>query len=198
MRPILCGPAILACGALLACGAFLACGGGGSGPVDSPPGPVGSFQCVDSAPEPDHVVLRCAGQVAPDEWRIDVVVGVPTSSKEIHGFDFYLVFDPLQLAFVPGSEEKGNLLGETVLLAAATATNPDDPGRLIVGISRTEGTGVQGLSGYDRILSFHIKALTMTPFGPVVPAFENEGAFDSSDQAIPEIEFIDQLLLSVE
>jgi hypothetical protein len=200
MRPILCGPAILACGALLACGAFLACGGG-SGPVDSPPGPVGSFQCLDSAPEVDHVALRCGAQVAPDEWWIDVVVGVPTSSKDIHGFDFYLVFDPLHLAFVPGSEEKGNLLdqdGETVLLAAATATNPDDPGRLIVGISRAGGTGVQGLPGNERIMSFRIKALTVAPFGPVWPAFENEGVFDSSDQALPEILFRDQLLLSVE
>ena len=192
MRPILCGPAVLACAALLACG------GGGGGSVAPPPGPIASFRCVDSAPAVDHVALRCGLQVAPDEWQIDVVVGVPTTSKDINGFDFYLVFDPLHLAFVPGSEERGNLLGESVLLAAATATNPDDPGRLIVGINRTGGTGVQGLIGKERIMSFRIKALTVAPFGPEMPAFENREAFDSSNQAVPEIEFIDQLLLSVE
>lgn len=195
MRPILYGPAILACGALLACG------GGGGGAVAPPPGPLASFRCVDSAPAVDHVALRCGAQVAPDEWRIDVVVGVSTTSSEIRGFNFDVVFDPLLLAFVPDSEVAGNLLNqdeESVLLSAETATNPDEPGRLVVGIHRAGGTGVAGLPGKDRIMSFHIKALTTTPFGPVLPAFENWEAFDSSDQAIPEIEFIDQLLLSVE
>ncbi|MBI1951025.1 MAG: hypothetical protein HYS34_06655 [Acidobacteria bacterium] len=200
MRSVLYGPAILACGALLVCGALLACGGGG-GPIGPPPGPVASFRCLDSAPATDHVVLRCAEQVAPDEWRIDVIVGVPTISSVIRGFNFDLVFNPLLLEFVPGSEEQGNLLGrdgEFVLLSARTATNPDGPGRLIVGISRTGRTGIDGVPDYDRIMSFRIRALTMTPFGPEAPAFENWEAFDSSDQAILEIVFRDQLLLSVE
>ncbi len=195
MRPILCGPAVLACGA------FLACGGGGGGSVAPPPGPLASFRCVDSAPAVDHVALRCGAQVAPDEWWIDVVVGVPTTSSTIREFNFDVVFDPLLLAFVPGSEEQGTLLnldGETVWLAAATAINPDDPGRLVVGTYRMGPTGVAGVSGYDRIMSFRIKALTMTSFGPEMPAFENREALDSSKQAIPEIRFSDQLLLSFE
>ncbi len=194
MRPLLCASVILVCGALLACS-----GGGGSD--TSPPGPVASFRCSDSVPATDHVALRCAEQVAPDEWRIDVVVGAPTASTDIRGFNFDVVFDPLHLAFVSGSEEKGALLvcdGEPVLLSARTATNPDDPGRLIVGISRTGGTGIGGVPGCDLIMSFRIKAFTMTPFGPDIPTFENGEALDSSGQTIPEILYSDQLLLSVE
>lgn len=194
MRPILYAPAILACGALLACG-----GGGGS--IDPPPGPIASFRCLDSAPAVDHVVLRCAEQVPPDEWRIDVIVGVRTTSPDIRGFNFDVVFDPLVLAFVPGSEEQGDLLtqgGESVWLAAATATNPDDPGRLVVGTYRMGATGVGGIPGFERIMSFRIKALMMTPFEPEMPVFESGEAFDSLDQPILEIQYRDQLLLSVE
>lgn len=194
MRVTLYAPAILVCGALLACG-----GRGGSD--NPPPGPVDSFRCLDSAPAPDHVALRCAEQVAPDEWRIDVIVGVPTSSTDIRGFNFDVVFDPLLLAFVTGSEEQGDLLnqdGENVWLVAATATNPDDPGRLVVGTRRMGATGVAGASGHERIMSFSMKALTMTSFGPEMPVFENAEALDSLDQVIPEIDFSDQLLLSVE
>ena len=192
MRPTLYAPAILACGALLACG-------GGS--IDSPPGLGASFRCADSAPATNHVVLRCAGQVASDEWRIDVVVGVPTASSTIREFNFDMVFDPLLLAFVPGSEEQGNILnqdGATVWLAAGTATNPDDPGRLLVGTYRMSATGVAGVSGHERIMSFRIKALTMMPFGPEMPTFENAEARDSLNQVVPEIAFSDQLLFSVE
>lgn len=194
MRALPYVPAILLCGALLACG-----GKGGSDHLSGPPIPVTSFVCADSAPATDHVVMRCAELVAPDVWRIDVVVGVPTTSDDINGFRFDVTFDPLQLAFVTGSAEKGNLLGvdgETVLVAAAI--DPTDAGRLIVGINRAGGTGIRGIPGNDRIMSFCFRALTGMPFGPSFPAFVNAEADDSSLQAIPEIVFDDTLRLSVE
>jgi hypothetical protein len=193
MRALLRGPAILACGLLLACG------GPGGGSDNPPPGPVPTFRCEDSPPVADHVVLRCAGQIDSDEWLIDVVVGVPTSGADISGFDFYVELDPLQLAFVPGSEMEGNFLNrdrETVLMAATV--DPTDPGRLIVGISRAGGSEIAGVTGHDLIMSFRIRALIAAPFGPVLPAFKSARAFDSSVQAIPEIVFDDTLLLSVE
>lgn len=201
MPRLVSGPAILACGALLACGVLLACGGGdgGGGPIAPPPGPVAAFRCSDSPPAPDHVVLQCGEQVPPDVWRIDVVIGVPTSSGDINEFDFDVVFEPSLLAFVPGSERAGNLLGQgggTVWLAAATA--PDNPGRLVVGIHQSGTDGVAGTPGYEQIMSFQIKALTATPFGPVVPGFDNKRASDPSDQTIQGIIFSDQLLLSVQ
>ncbi len=201
MPRLVSGPAILACGALLASGVLLACGGGdgGGGPIAPPPGPVAAFQCSDSPPAPDRIVLQCGAKVAPDVWRIDVVIGVPTSVTDINEFDFDVVFDPLLLAFVPGSELAGNLLGQdggTVWLAAATA--PDNPGRLVVGTYREGSDGVAGMPGYEQIMSFQIKALTATPFGPVVPGFENKRASDPSGQTIPGIIFSDQLLLAVQ
>ena len=187
-------PAILMCGTLLACG-----GKGGSDRVSVPPVPVPAFVCADSAPATDHVVLRCAGKVAPDVWRIDVVVGVPTTPADINGFSFDVTFDPLLLAFVTGSAVEGNLLnrdGETVLFAASI--DPADPGRLIVGINRAGGTAIRGLAGNDRIMSFCLRALTGMPFGPSFPALVNGQANDPSLQAIPEIVFDDTLRLSIE
>lgn len=194
MRSLPCVPAILMCGALLACG-----GKGGSDHVPGPPIPITSFVCADSVPATDHVVLRCAGPVGPDIWRIDVVVGVPTTSADLNGFSFDVTFDPLQLAFVTGSAEEGNLLnrdGEPVLFAAAI--DPNDSGRLIVGINRTMGAVTSGVPGHDRIMSFCLRALTGMPFGPSFPAFENAQANDPSLQAIPEIVFDGTLRLSVE
>jgi hypothetical protein len=184
------------------CGALLACGGkgGGSGHPPGPPIPVPSFVCVDAAPATDRVVLRCAGKVADDIWRIDVVAGVPTTSADINGFRFYVTFDPQQLAFVPGSAQEGDLLnrdgGETLFAAAIDAT---DSGRLIVGLNRTGGTVIRGLAPNDLIMSFCLRALTGAPFGPLAPAFESAEADDPSGQAIPEIGFDNgTLFLSVE
>jgi len=196
MRALRYGPVVLMCGALLACGGK----GGGSDHPPGPPIPVPSFVCVDAAPATDRVVLRCAGKVADDIWRIDVVAGVPTTSDDINGFRFDVTFDPQQLAFVPGSADKGDLLdrdGHTVLFAAAL--DPNDAGRLIVGLNRTGGTGIRGQAPNDLIMSFCLRALTGAPFGPLAPAFENARADDSSLQAIPEIGFDnDTLFLSVE
>lgn len=195
MRALHHGAAFLLCGALLACGGK---GGGSDDPPVVPPGPIPAFRCEDSAPSAGHVVLRCGQKVADDEWRIDAVLGVPTVSQ-INGFRFYVEFDPLRLAFVSSSGVQGDVLnrdGETVLFAAAI--DPTDPGRLIVGIYRVGGSGIAGIAGYERIMSFRIKALIAAPFGPLAPAFAGAAAIDSSDQVIPEVVFDDQLYLSVE
>src|SRR2546428_758556 len=147
MRRFLIGPAGLACAAILACSG----GKGGGGLVSPPPGPVATFQCDDSAAATDQVVLRCGAQVAADVWRIDVVIGVPTTSTDINGFVFDVVYDPLLLAYVPGSARAGTLLisdGGTQLFAAAL--EPGHPGDLAVGINRPWAARGCGTGGAGR------------------------------------------------
>src|SRR2546428_2142317 len=196
MRRFLIGPAGLACAAILACSG----GKGGGGLVSPPPGPVATFQCDDSAAATDQVVLRCGAQVAADVWRIDVVIGVPTTSTDINGFVFDVVYDPLLLAYVPGSARAGTVLisdGGPQLFAAAL--EPGHPGDLVVGINRpsADGGGVAGILGHDLIMSFQIRSQTAAPFGPEFVRFEKTMAVDSAGAPIPGITFSDQLLLSL-
>ena len=167
--------------------------------VTPPPGPVPVFQCSDSPAAPNDVVLQCGVRVSASTWRIDVVIGVPTDSININGFDFDVVYDPLLLAYVPDSAQVGELLNYSVgsvLLAAAT--DPTNPGRLIVGIHKAGATGVAGDQSRDRILAFQIKSLTGAPFPPQMPKIENFRASDSSDMTIPGIVPSDQLILSLQ
>ena len=198
MRCLLIGPAVLACAATLACNSSGG-GRGDGGVITPPPGPIPVFQCSDSPAAPDTVVLRCGERISASTWRINVVIGVPTTSTDINGFDFDVVFDPLLLAYVPGSAQPGVLLsqgGGTVLFAAATS--PGNPGRLVVGIHKAGATGVQGTQYLDVILAFQLTSQTAASFPPQVLRLENFRASDSSDVTIQGIIAIDQLFLSLQ
>ena len=198
MRCLLIGPAVLACAATLACNSSGG-GRGDGGVITPPPGPIPVFQCSDSPAAPDTVVLRCGERISASTWRINVVIGVPTTSTDINGFDFDVVFDPLLLAYLPGSAQPGVLLsqgGGTVLFAAATS--PGDPGRLVVGIHKAGATGVQGTQYLDVILAFQLRSQTAASFPPQVLGLENFRASDSSDVTIQGIIAIDQLFLSLQ
>ena len=198
MRCLLIGPAVLACAATLACNSSGG-GRGDGGVITPPPGPIPVFQCSDSPAAPDTVVLRCGERISASTWRINVVIGVPTTSTDINGFDFDVVFDPLLLAYLPGSAQPGVLLsqgGGTVLFAAATS--PGDPGRLVVGIHKAGATGVQGTQYLDVILAFQLRSQTAASFPPQVLRLENFRGSDSSDVTIQGIIAIDQLFLSLQ
>lgn len=198
MRCLLIGPAVLACAATLACNSSGG-GRGDGGVITPPPGPIPVFQCSDSLAAPDTVVLQCGERISASTWRINVVIGVPTTSTDINGFDFDVVFDPLLLAYVPGSAQPGVLLsqgGGTVLFAAATS--PGNPGRLVVGIHKAGATGVQGTQYLDVILAFQLRSQTAASFPPQVLRLENFRASDSSDVTIQGIIAIDQLFLSLQ
>jgi len=198
MRCLLIGPAVLACAATLACNSSGG-GRGDGGVITPPPGPIPVFQCSDSPAAPDTVVLRCGERISASTWRINVVIGVPTTSTDINGFDFDVVFDPLLLAYLPGSAQPGVLLsqgGGTVLFAAATS--PGNPGRLVVGIHKAGATGVQGTQYLDVILAFQLTSQTVASFPPQVLRLENFRASDSSDVTIQGIIAIDQLFLSLQ
>jgi hypothetical protein len=179
---------------LLIAAASLACGGGGGGHHSGP-----AFTCSESAVGVDTVALVCATKISKDIWQLDVVIGGPTTSTDISGFNFDVVFDSSDLSYVPGSAVLGTLLsqgGDDPLLSADPASN--DPGRLIVGIHRTnQPQGVGGAGPENLVLSFCLKANMLTAFGPDLVHFENAEAVDSSGTPIAGITFSDQLSLSV-
>ncbi len=196
MRRFLIGAAVLACVAILACSSGGKSGDGGV--VTPPPGPVPTFLCSDSPAAPNVVVLKCGARVSATVWRIDVVIGGPTASN-INGFNFDVVFDPLVMAYVPDSAQMGTFFlqgGGTTLFLAATATNPPDPGRLVVGVQLQGSTGVGSMMSENLILAFQIKTLTASPFGPDQLTFARSEATDSLRMPIPGITFSDQIMLS--
>lgn len=169
-----------------------ACGGGSS--VSVRPG----LECRDEPVAADTVALRCGGVPSAEARTIEVVIGVPTESTDIAGFLFDVVFDPAILVFEPSSAQAGNLLnqdGASVLFAATLEAG--DPGRLVVGITRTgTGGGIQGTAGRDIIMRFTFHAVPGARFEASMPRFENAEARDSTPDVIPTIRFSDQLLLS--
>ena len=170
-------------------------GGGGGGNHASTP----AFECSDSPVAPDIVASICGTKISKDVWRLMVVLGGPTTSADISGLTFDVVFDPADLSYVAGSAEQGTLLnqdGDDPLLVASLANN--DPGRLVVGIHRTnQPAGVGGVAQQNPVMSFCLKANMLSDFGPVLVRFENAEAVDSSNSPIGSIHFNDQLTLGV-
>ncbi|MGH9750547.1 MAG: hypothetical protein ACRD6R_11570 [Candidatus Polarisedimenticolia bacterium] len=168
-----------------------ACGGA----IEDPDSPV--LRCDDSPPARDVVALRCGSIVGSDTFALEAVIGVPTTATDIAGFSFHVVFDPALLEFVPDSEQQGNLLnqeGDSVTLLAEPFAS--DPGRLVVGVFHLGmTTGVQGVTGRDIIMRFHLRTRTFSTFGPLLPQLQNGTASDNSGDAISGISFRDQMLL---
>jgi len=178
------GPAIIRAvlpGALAA--VILACGGGGGGKD----GVVTRLQCVGStAPAPDRVTLGCpAGET--DAITISVHLGGPTTSSDIYGLKFDLVFDPAVLQFEPPAVE-GSFLNRD---GAATIVHADvaqgDPGRVVVAITRQGvANGLQAVNADQVVIALLLKGLAA---GSTAVAFENAAAIDPSLQSIPAIQF---------
>ncbi len=172
------------------------CGGGGGGHSSSGP----ALRCSDSAVAANVVALTCGSLVQGDIIRVAVTLGGPTFSSDIMSFHFDVVFDATELAFVSGSGAVGPLLsqgGDSPLLLANVLST--DPGRLIVGISRTvQTTGVQAAAGPNTVLTFELQATAGMKFGPALISFQNAESFDSLGNPIAGISFSDQLLLSVQ
>jgi hypothetical protein len=160
--------------------------------------PAPKFSCADSAINKDVVALACGRKASKDVWEIQAVIGGPTTSADIAGFNFDVVFEDTQLSYVPGSVAAlGSFLGsdgDTPLPSAGLASN--DPGRLIISIHRNRVAGVQGSATRNLVLTFSMRANSLTPFGPLLLEFENAEAVDSSGVPIGSVIFSEQLLLS--
>lgn len=170
------------CLAFLGAPALIACGGGGGGHH----GVVTRITCGGvTAPGQDQVEFACpANSVSPIAVR--VVIG-PTSSMDVYGIKFDVVFDPAVLTFDSPAMD-GSFLNKdgnpTVLQAA---TQPNDPGRLVVAVTRQGAVGGVGASAAQT-------TVVTLPFAAVAAGttslvFENGAAVDSGLAPIAAIQF---------
>src|SRR2546426_267409 len=168
----------------------LACGGGAGGDH----GVVPSLLCSGTtAPAPDKVTLGCP---APGVNSIAVVVhlGGPTTSSDIYGLQFDLVFDPTVVQFEPPAVEGSFLNRDGAATVLQAGEMQGDPGRLIVAISRQAVPNGLQASGADQIvmtLPFRGIAAGSTTLG-----FQNAAAVDSNLQPITGISFGTSLTLT--
>ena len=161
---------------------------------------------LGSSPVP--LALQCGGGIAPlaDEIAlgcpvsatgliaVDVLIGGPTSSSEIYGIGFDLVFDGAVVAFEPGAVEGGllNQDGEaTSLIANVDAT---DAGRVIVALTRLgQVGGVQAAGSQEPVVTLMLRAAAP---GSTTVSFENAIVIDPAGTPIP-LFFTGPLILDV-
>ena len=166
--------------------AFLpaACGGGGGGGGGGGPAP--GLTCDGTvASARDLVRFDCpAGSGSPIAVR--VMIG-ETTSTNIYGIKFDVVFNPAVVVFDPPAIE-GDFLdqdGNGTAMEAGTQSN--DPGRLVVSVTRVGAVGGVGLTGAE-------KTVITLPFmgvasGAATLAFENAEAVDPTGTPVAGIQF---------
>jgi len=154
----------------------LRCGGGGG--HHGAPAPM-LFSCSGAAAiTPDQISITCPAFSA-SPLLMTVVIGGPTTSSDIYGVKFDLVFSqPIMTFDTPAIE--GTLLNQS---GAATtldaAASPGDPDRVVVSITRTgavSGTQAAAASTTIVILGFAATGLD----GTATVTFENAQAVDST------------------
>ncbi|OLD64286.1 MAG: hypothetical protein AUI47_06760 [Acidobacteria bacterium 13_1_40CM_2_68_5] len=177
-----CHIAAALCLALLGAPALIACGGGGGGHH----GVVTRITCGGvTVPGQDQVEFACpANSVSPIAVR--VVIG-PTSSMDVYGIKFDVVFDPAVLNFDSPAMEGSFLNKDGSPTVLEAATQPGDPGRLVVAVTRQGAVGGVGTSGAQTTvvtLPFAAVAAGTTSLG-----FENGTVVDSGLAPIAAIQF---------
>jgi len=161
----------------------LACGGGG----ESGEGVVSQVACSGfTTPAANQINLGCPAQ-ATGSITVAVHLGGPTTSSDIFGLQFDLVFDPSVMQFEPPALE-GNFLnrdGAATIIQVGAMQN--DPGRLIVAIVR-QGVpgGLQATAADQVVITLLFSRLTS---GSTTLGFQNAAAVNSSLQPIPQITF---------
>jgi hypothetical protein len=134
----------------------------------------------------DEVALVCPGDGV-DSITLTVRLGGPTTSADIYGFKFDLVFDPTVVQFEPPAMAGGFLSqdGASTIVQADAAAG--DPGRLIVAITRqSEPAGVRGAAASQVVMTLLFRGVLP---GETTVGFENAEAVDSDLAPIPEIGF---------
>jgi len=174
--------ALLAATCLALC---LRCGGGGG--HHSAPAPM-LFSCSGAAAiSPDQISITCPNFSASPLF-LTVVIGGPTTSSDIYGVKFDLVFSqPIMTFDTPAIE--GALLNQggaaTTLVATAS---PGDPDRVVVSITRTRAvTGTQAAAASTTIMILGFSATGLD--GTATVTFENAEAVDSTLTPIGSIGF---------
>ncbi len=165
-----------------------ACGGGGH----HHSAPIQTFACSGvAALLPDQVSLECPGS-ASGMIPVRVVLGGQSTSSDIYGLKFDLVFDPAVLTFVPPAVEGSFLNQDGAPTILQAETKPGEPGRLIVAITRQGAVG--GLQASFPSVLVMTLSFGATGTGSTTLDFEHGEAVDSTLAAIPSIQFVAQPL----
>ena len=145
------------------------------------------FDCSGAAtPAADHVGLGCPSS-SNSPIPITVVIGGPTTSSDIYGIKFDLVFSPAVMTFLPPAIE-GTFLnqgGTATEMIASTQTS--DPGRLIVTLTRVRAIGGVRAASQTTVVAFLFSATGAA--GTTSLAFENGQVVDSTLTPIGTIQF---------
>jgi len=168
----------------------LACGGG----AGSDHGVVPSLLCSGAtAPVPDKVTLGCPSEGV-GSIAVVVHLGGPTTSSDIFGVQFDLVFDPTVVRFEPPALEGSFMNRDGAATVLRAGVMEGDPGRLIVAIARqTVPYGLQA-TGADQVVM--TLPFTGIAAGSTALVLQNAAAVDSTLQPIPEISFGEPLTLT--
>jgi hypothetical protein len=166
----------------------LACGGGDDGGV------VPRLLCSGAtAPAPDQVALGCPADGV-DSITVAVHLGGPTTSGDIYGLEFDLVFDPTVVQFEPPAMEGSFLNQDGAATIVQAGAMEGEPGRLIVAIARQgEPNGVRAAGADQVVMTLLFRGVAA---GSTTLAFENAAVVDSSLQPIPGIGFGTPLMLT--
>ena len=179
----------LAVGAAL----ILACGGGGGGDDD---GVVPRLLCSGAVtPAPDRVTLGCPAEGV-DTIAVAVHLGGPTTSSDIYGLQFDLVFDRTVVQFQPPALEGGFLDRDGAATVVEAGAMEGDPGRLVVAMSRQGEPAGLAATDADQVVIWLLFRGNMA--GTTTLAFENAAVVDSSLQPIATIQFGPPLTLTLE
>jgi hypothetical protein len=147
--------------------------------------PVPYFTCAGGVlPAADQVAMNCP---ATESGMLEVTVnlGGPTTSYDIYGIKFDVVFDPTVLTFRPPAHEGIFWRGTTPVLAAAVS--PGDPGRIVAAITLTGSTPGGGSSQPTvAVMDF---VFGPAGIGTTHVTLENGEAVDSSLAPIASIQF---------
>jgi hypothetical protein len=167
------------------------CGGDGD---DDLPNPVSQFNC--SAPDAviaDQISMDCPSSTM-GLIPISVTIGGPTTSGDIFGIKFDLVFDPLVLSFSSPALEGTFLDKDGAATIFQADVSPQDPGRLVVAITRQGNVaGVGATPPSELILGASFIGVAS---GTTDLAFENVEVVDSSLSPISSIQFGGPLSIS--
>lgn len=169
----------------------LGCGGGGGDE-----GVVPRLLCSGAAsPAPDQVTLGCPAEGV-DSITVAVHLGGPTTSSDVYGLKFDLVFDPIVVQFEPPAMEGSFLNRDGAATIVQAGILQGDPGRLIVAITRQGApAGLQAAGADQVVMTLLFRGVAA---GNTTLAFENAAVVDSSLQPIPEIEFGTPLTLTLD
>jgi len=184
-RALLCR---LAWGAIVA--SVLACGSGGGGHDR----PLLTLNCqTAAAPNPDRIGLECPAS-SQGTLPVKVVIGGPSTSSDIYGVKFDLVFDGVMLHYSSHSTvsflSKG---GGTVEILADVPGG--DPNRLVVAVGLAGAvSGVQVTGAEETVAEFLFEG--MEP-GSTSVRFENGQIVDSSLNPIASLSFSGQIQIDI-